>query len=123
MQEEDTPRPPPAAMPLGEAAARLGLTPDAIRKRLDRGLIRGFKSAGRWYVYLEAGGEPAGELVPVPVPATEPPAELAGLLRLLAERLAPAEPVAPPADYVPALPARPALLARRPWWKRWRDRR
>lgn len=48
------------ALPLAQAAARLGLTPDALRMRLRRGTARGFKREGRLFVYLsERAGERA----------------------------------------------------------------
>jgi len=37
---------------LSAAAARLGISPDATRKRLERGTLRGEKRSGRWYVWL-----------------------------------------------------------------------
>ncbi len=37
---------------LAAAAARLGISPDATRKRLERGTLRGEKRAGRWLVWL-----------------------------------------------------------------------
>ena len=39
---------------LKEAAVRLGVSPDAVRKQLERGTLRGEKRAGRWRVYLES---------------------------------------------------------------------
>ena len=38
---------------LAEAAVRLGISPDAARKRLERGTLRGEKRGGRWRVALE----------------------------------------------------------------------
>ncbi|MCD6031186.1 MAG: hypothetical protein K0S78_3360 [Thermomicrobiales bacterium] len=38
---------------LKEAAVRLGISPDAVRKRLERGTLRGEKRGGRWRVALE----------------------------------------------------------------------
>jgi len=51
----DTPRTPPDAGPLSlaDAAVRLGISPDAARKRLERGTLRGEKRNGRWQVSLE----------------------------------------------------------------------
>ena len=37
---------------LATAAARLGISPDAARKRLERGTLRGEKRTGRWLVWL-----------------------------------------------------------------------
>ena len=33
-----------------QAAQLMGLSPDALRKRISRGTVDGFKSNGRWYV-------------------------------------------------------------------------
>jgi predicted ArsR family transcriptional regulator len=51
----DANRTPSDAMPLSlaDAAAQLGISPDAARKRLERGTIQGEKRSGRWVVYLE----------------------------------------------------------------------
>ena len=42
------------ALPLVDAARQLGISRDALRKRLDRGTLRGTKRRGTWYVYLDA---------------------------------------------------------------------
>jgi hypothetical protein len=39
-------------VPLVEAAERLGLTPETVRKRLQRGSLAGYKRDGLWYVVL-----------------------------------------------------------------------
>jgi hypothetical protein len=51
----DAARTPPDTAPvsLSDAAVRLGISPDAARKRLKRGTLRGEKQNGRWLVYLE----------------------------------------------------------------------
>ncbi|MFQ5774690.1 MAG: hypothetical protein ACE5GS_09250 [Kiloniellaceae bacterium] len=41
-----------AAIPLVEAAARLGISPDALRMRIRRGKAEGFKRDGHVFVYL-----------------------------------------------------------------------
>jgi predicted site-specific integrase-resolvase len=38
---------------LQEAADRLGVSIDALRKRLKRGKLHGYQREGRWYVYLD----------------------------------------------------------------------
>jgi len=47
-----------------EAAAALGLTTEAVRKRLQRGQLAGVKIGGAWFVHLdrtsESGASPAG---------------------------------------------------------------
>jgi len=52
---QDAARTPPDAIALNlqDAAVRLGISPDAARKRLERGTLRGVKNHGRWVVYLE----------------------------------------------------------------------
>jgi len=42
-------------VPLPEAAALLGVTPDAVRARIRRGLLRGRKGNRTWLVELPAG--------------------------------------------------------------------
>jgi hypothetical protein len=66
-------RPPPTArqdgdrmaLSVAEAAAHLGVTPDAIRARLHRGTLFGVKDSGEWRVYLDRPEEdrqaPTGE--------------------------------------------------------------
>ncbi|MDF3041956.1 MAG: hypothetical protein K0Q71_4662 [Thermomicrobiales bacterium] len=46
---------PPDAVGLSltDAAVRLGISPDAAWKRLERGTLRGKKHQGRWVVYLD----------------------------------------------------------------------
>ena len=44
---------------IGEAARRLGITTDGVRKRLKRGQLRGGKTEdGRWFVVFEAESTP-----------------------------------------------------------------
>ena len=38
---------------VAEAAAHLGVTPDAVRARLHRGTLFGVKDAGEWRIYLD----------------------------------------------------------------------
>src|SRR3954451_20589601 len=40
------------AVPIAEAARQLGTAPEALRKRLGRGTLRGEKRDGGWYIYL-----------------------------------------------------------------------
>lgn len=65
------------ALPLVEAAARLGITPDALRKRLRRRKIEGFRRDGRVYVVLperpeEPGPGTASQEPPSSSPAPSP---------------------------------------------------
>jgi hypothetical protein len=59
------------AVPLREAAARMGMTTDTLRKRLQRGLTPGRKVDGQWFV------------VPGPVPDEAPDegVDLSGLVQ------------------------------------------
>jgi hypothetical protein len=43
----------PNALPLALAAARLGISPDALRMRINRGRIKGFKQGGRLFAVLD----------------------------------------------------------------------
>ena len=52
----------PATVPVADAARRLGISPDAVRGRLQRGTLAGEKIAGVWHVVaarLNAGGDGA----------------------------------------------------------------
>ena len=61
-------------LPLEEAAARLGITPEALRKRLQRGkTITGYQRGGRWYAALPI------ELPPVAEASTEPRQVVSGM--------------------------------------------
>jgi len=42
-------------VPIGEAAERLGLNVDAVRKRIKRGTLPAYKEDDRWFVVLPAG--------------------------------------------------------------------
>jgi septal ring factor EnvC (AmiA/AmiB activator) len=42
----------PVVLDAMTAARRLGLSPDALRKRIERGTIDGYKEHGRWWVRL-----------------------------------------------------------------------
>lgn len=50
-----------SAISLAEAALRLGLTTEAVRKRVARGTLRGFKRGREWLVIVpDAPSEPSG---------------------------------------------------------------
>jgi hypothetical protein len=85
---QDTARTPPADRPLSaaggvtvaEAAARLGVTPDAVRRRLHRGTLAGDKTEeGQWRVWLpepppeDDSGDREEAARPSPGPDTTPP--------------------------------------------------
>jgi hypothetical protein len=71
-------------VPLTEASAQLGLRPEALRKRLQRGTVAGYKDdQGEWVVTLPESLEapPNGTLAPdpvIPAPAPPPAVEPAG---------------------------------------------
>ena len=50
---------------VSEAAARLGISSDAARKRLERGQLAGLKRAGRWWVLLPLTGATDADASPV----------------------------------------------------------
>ncbi len=48
-------------IPIAEAAVRLGLSAEAVRKRLQRGTLHGYKDDnGGWFVLLDEPGEASG---------------------------------------------------------------
>ncbi len=71
-------------VPIAEAAAQLGLSAEAVRKRLQRGTLHGYKDDdGGWFVLLgdqhEVSGRPDGGRTPRPdvLPDTDKPIEAA----------------------------------------------
>lgn len=44
-------------MTTSEAAERLGITPDAVRSRLRRGLLAGEKDGNTWYVFMDSDSQ------------------------------------------------------------------
>ena len=52
-----------ALMDISEVAGRLGITPEAVRKRIARGSMEATKQDGRWYVSVD---EQAGKISPTP---------------------------------------------------------
>jgi excisionase family DNA binding protein len=70
---------------VGQAASRLGVSPDAIRKRLRRGTLRAWKRDGSWVIpavnVLETGRESVAEIVPAAAPDTARDMALAYLER------------------------------------------
>ncbi len=72
-----------AAVPIQEAAQRLGLSVVAVRKRAQRGTLTGFKRDGIWYIEMDDGqstGPPMGspQVDNIPEPITR---ELVDILR------------------------------------------
>jgi hypothetical protein len=60
----------PNALPLALAAARLGISPDALRMRINRGRIKGFKQGGRLFAVLDGAPGQGQRTTPA---ATEQP--------------------------------------------------
>ncbi len=52
MTEQTEHASPGPALPLARAASRMNITPDALRMRLARGRVEGFKRGGRLFVYM-----------------------------------------------------------------------
>ncbi len=72
-----------AAVPIQEAAQRLGLSVVAVRKRAQRGTLTGYKRDGIWYIEMDDGqptGPPMGspQVDNAPEPITR---ELVDILR------------------------------------------
>lgn len=56
------------AVPVAEAAALLGVTPETLRKRLWRGQVPGVKLDGQWFVTLSGTEQDGAGLTAGPVP-------------------------------------------------------
>ena len=51
----------PIELPIAEAAEHLGISPEALRKRITRRTVRGHKRGRQWYVVLDGpSGQPSG---------------------------------------------------------------
>jgi len=53
MRDSDKDTDKDSAVPLVEAARRLGLTVDGVRKRIQRGTITAYKRDERWFIVLD----------------------------------------------------------------------
>jgi hypothetical protein len=67
-QRQGTDRPP--TVTVSEAAAVLGISPDAVRGRLQRGTLAGQKIAGAWHVQLPPPVEATGHQQAIDGPPT-----------------------------------------------------
>ena len=50
-------------LPIAEAARQMGITPAALRKRVERGSVQAYQVTGQWYVVVPASldaGKDAG---------------------------------------------------------------
>lgn len=72
----------PRQVTLAQAALALGITKEAVRRRLLGGKLEGAQVGGRWYVVLP-GDE--GDRQPPPTPANPPGGELAALRARIGE--------------------------------------
>jgi len=50
----------PETLDSHQASQRLGITEDAIRKRIARGTLEGYKEDGRWWVQIPDNGQTLG---------------------------------------------------------------
>ncbi len=67
---ESVQTPVPTTVPIAEAAARLGITVDAVRKRIQRGKLTGHKTDSGWtVVWIEPDIRPDNVQTPVPEPS------------------------------------------------------
>ena len=55
---------------VSEDAAAFGISPDAVRGRLQRGTLEGEKVKGTWHIFLPAPSEPTGDQQAVDGPST-----------------------------------------------------
>lgn len=106
------------------AAARLGLTPEAVRKRIKRGALQAEKRDGRWYVVLPTVLPESPER-----PTTLDNEPTQRLVQALQDQIRHLETELERKDVLlaelirrlPELPAPEASTPRpRPWWHFWR---
>ena len=71
---------------VAQAASRLGVSPDAVRKRIRRGTLRAWKRDGEWVVPALDVSETSRETRPATVPATVPDTARDAIAYLEAER-------------------------------------
>jgi len=90
------------------AAARLGISPDGVRKRIQRGTLRGQKVEGVWRVILPAVESPVGSDRTDRLSRTVSDSMIA---QLLAERAQMLETISSQARTIEALSTRPELPA------------
>lgn len=118
-------------LPIAEAAARLGISPAALRKRIKRGSVRAYKVDGKWYAILPGGVDAdrdAGSTRDRPAADPEIVAELrrqiAYLEQALAREQANVQMIAQRALPAPSTAAdvdeRGQGADRRAWWQFWK---
>ena len=74
-------RPDATWTPLDAAAAVLGISPDAARKRLERGTLAGEKRDGRWFVRVDAPDAMSGQSTGQPDAISDTARELVDQLK------------------------------------------
>jgi hypothetical protein len=89
-----------AYVPIGRAAALLGLSGDVLRKRAAAGSVRARKVDSRWWIWIDGATPEAG----VDQPSAAPPPEAAGPAPEPAAPLP--EPASVPPEAAPAPPGR-----------------
>jgi len=132
-----------SGVPIATAAAALGLTPEAVRKRVKRGTLEAYKKGGQWRVILPenrpvSGSAASPESDPVQAialterliaPWAAQVADLQGRVILQAEEmgrlraeLAAAEAKLAERSTIaqPAAPVEPTSTTPRHWWQVWR---
>jgi hypothetical protein len=111
---------------LALAAERLGLTKEALRKRVKRGTVKSYMADGRRYVVLET---PPGIGQPWRDAGSTPGADVAGLLAEVDKLTALLDTVTGERDYLRQalaraisppvqIPEKAESLTPRPWWRR-----
>ena len=119
----------PDSLDIGTAAARLGVSTDTVRKRLQRGKIKGFKTTdGAWRVVLSVQDTTGQMSSPSPEARTDGSDALVATLRdevtfLRSQLLARDDEIRRAHILLQQAQQRPALTppahARMPWWRRW----
>lgn len=116
-----------AGVSVAEAAAALGITPEAVRKRLARGTLPGHRVGRTWRVHLDSVDDAGGHRTQADARGQQDATALVTALReevewLRAEVVRKDQLLAALAQRVPALPPGPTTEqgVRRPWWQFWR---
>jgi hypothetical protein len=112
-----------AWLPLAEAASRLGVTVDSLRKKASRGLVEHRKGNDGRITVLVGGETAASQWLADPDELAEARAETERWRTLAEERgieLARAEERAAAAKEIIADLREQLAWHRRPWWRRWR---
>ncbi len=114
-----------AGVSVAEAAAALGISSEAVRKRLARGTLPGHRVGRTWRVHLDSVEEMAGQRTQADTRGQQDATPLVTALReevewLRAEVVRKDQLLAALAQRVPALAPGTTPPARPPWWQFWR---